>query len=630
MSVKKAIIILIVIAVIGSAAVFVMTRDKANVTYTTAKVEKGSIIQTVSETGTVKANQEINLSFLNSGRIARIYAAVGSQVAVGTVLAELDYTSLKINLNEAKANVDVARENLNKLLGGAEAEEVAVTRSSVTQAQGSYDAAKKELIKGKASAEENIKQAQRTLNDLELNTINDITTYEQSIATARTNLTNTKSTYQKTIDDYKEAGLATAYDKLTKANTALDTINRVITDEDGEGLIGVQAPTSLTNTTLTYNEAVILLASAQSNVAAARISNINHEVTAAINSAVAVLDKTFTSLKYCYTALENSITSSGFSQADLDALKTSISAEQTLIGTAIAAAQTAKQNLENAILDYNTKVAGAEDNLAAAQAAYDNAVINATNALATAQITGEQQITVAESKMNNTLEAWQVAQAKLKQIQAPANKYDIALNQAKIRQAEAALATANKKIEDSIIKAPLSGIITKVDFEIGEQVSVGLPVVSLLVENNFEIEVLISEADIAKASLNNPAEITFDAFGDDVKFKGLVYFIEPAETVIQDVIYYKVLVSFDPAGQDVKSGMTANVIITTARKDNVLVIPSRAVIIQNGQGKIVRVLLNGELIDKQVTIGLRGDEGRVEVLSGMKPGEAVVTQIKEE
>jgi multidrug efflux pump subunit AcrA (membrane-fusion protein) len=74
--------------------------------------------------------------------------------------------------------------------------------------------------------------------------------------------------------------------------------------------------------------------------------------------------------------------------------------------------------------------------------------------------------------------------------------------------------------------------------------------------------------------------------------------------------------------------MTANVVITTAQKDNVLIMPSRAVVQKNGGGKFVRVLVNGVIQETQATTGLRGDEGMVEVLSGVKEGDEVVTFIK--
>ena len=56
----------------------------------------------------------------------------------------------------------------------------------------------------------------------------------------------------------------------------------------------------------------------------------------------------------------------------------------------------------------------------------------------------------------------------------------------------------------------------------------------MLGENNFEIEVLVSEADIAKVEKDDEVIITLDAFGDETEFTGIVYFIEPAETEVPE------------------------------------------------------------------------------------------------
>ena len=212
---------------------------------------------------------------------------------------------------------------------------------------------------------------------------------------------------------------------------------------------------------------------------------------------------------------------------------------------------------------------------------------------------------------------------------ARANTYDTALNQAKIRQAEANLSSIEKQIEDSMIKSPISGTVTKVEYEPGEKIAANMTVVSVLGENNFEIEALISESDIAKIKKGNLAEITLDAFGDDTKFAGKVLFIEPAETIIQEVIYYKLIVEFETNDRDVKSGMTANVAITTAQKKDVLVIPGRALIDKNSHGKFVRVLENNQVEEKKVIVGLKGDGGLVEIVDGLNSGDEVVLSINE-
>ena len=632
---KKAIIILIILAVVGAVIAYFALGKKDEIEYTTAKVEKGDIVQTVSETGTVKAASEIDLNFLNSGKIAKILVKIGDKVKKDQILAELDYSGLSIKQQEARANLEIAQANLAKLLAGAGFEEIAVSQANADQAKTAYDAAVRELEKVKNIAAENIVQAEKALSDLELKTENDVTPYEQAVTVAQISLDNIKSTYQRSIDNKEVAALTTVEDKLTVANTALDTINTIVTDDDAKDVLSVKNISYLNDTKNNHSQAVELLAAAKSSLTTAKQNKINTNINQAIDDTLAALNKIFIALNNCYDALENSVTSADFTQTELNAFKTDISADLTLISAAISAVQTAQQNLADAILDYQTNASNAEENLANKQAVLDDAVITTENALATAKVSGEQQITVAQTKVDTTKEAWQVAKAQLVQVKAPVSAHDVALERAKIKQAQAALDSVKNQIDNSIIKAPIIGTVTKVDYEVGEQTQAATPVISMLAENNYEIEVLVSEADIAKVKINDPAEITLDAFGEDVKFAGKIFFIEPAETEIQDVIYYKVIVEFvndanlrQFTPNNIKSGMTANVVITTAEKKDVLIMPSRAVIEKNGD-RIVRVLVNGIINEVLVKVGLRGDEGMVEVLEGVKEGDVVVTFVKE-
>ena len=655
MKFKKTIIFIVITAIAVSAAAYFSIGAKEEVEYTVAKIELGSINQTVSETGNVKASSEINLNFLNTGNISKILVKTGGYAEKGQILAELDYSGLSIKQQEAQANLDVAKANLSKLLAGATREEIVVSQAGVDQAKSSYDSAVRELEKTKKTAAESIAQAEKTLSDLELDSGGNVTAYEQAVAAAQTTLDNTKITYQRSIDNNKDIVLTTLENKLTAAKTALDDINTILNDEDALDVLSVKKTSYLEDTKTGYKQASDLLDAANISLDAAEQSKNSAGISQATEDALSALNKTYTALSACYNALESTITSSDFTQTDLDAYKTSINTELTNINTAISSVQTAWQNLDDAILAYNTNVSNSEKSLAQKQASLDDAIISAGNSLNTAKLAGDQQITAAESKVENSREAWEVAKANLAKIKAPADLQDAALSRAQVKQAQAALDSVANQIENSIIKAPISGTITQVEYEIGEQAMAGKPVISMLGDNNFEIEVDISEADISKVRINNPAEITLDAFGEDIKFAGKVYFIEPAETVIQDVIYYKVVVEFtsppapllirrgeqeqSESGErfNIKSGMTANVIITTAEKDNILIIPNRAIVEKNGLGKIVRVLRNGQIQEASVQIGLRGDEGMVEALffgkaqdgSEVKAGDEVVTFIKE-
>ncbi len=85
---KKIVIVLVAIAVLAIA--FFAFGSEDDVEYVTAKVKKDNLKQTVSEVGTVKAVKEINLSFLQSGKLDNNFVKIGDEVEKGDILTELD------------------------------------------------------------------------------------------------------------------------------------------------------------------------------------------------------------------------------------------------------------------------------------------------------------------------------------------------------------------------------------------------------------------------------------------------------------------------------------------------------------------------------------------------------------
>lgn len=74
--------------------------------------------------------------------------------------------------------------------------------------------------------------------------------------------------------------------------------------------------------------------------------------------------------------------------------------------------------------------------------------------------------------------------------------------------------------------------------------------------------------------------------------------------------------------------MTANATIIAQEKNDVLHIPNRAILDKDGK-KIVRVLENGNSNEIEVTPGLRGDGGRIEIIQGLSFGQTIIVSIKD-
>jgi RND family efflux transporter MFP subunit len=222
-----------------------------------------------------------------------------------------------------------------------------------------------------------------------------------------------------------------------------------------------------------------------------------------------------------------------------------------------------------------------------------------------------------------------VAERQRDAAKAPATPEQIAAAQATLAAAEADVSGYDVRIAKTVITAPVSGMVTFLDVDPGEIVAAGTEVVRVISTGSYEIEAYIPEADITSVRVGDTALFTLDAYDDDVELVATVSMIDPAETVIEGVSTYKVMMHFDDSEELVRSGMTANVTISTDMREDVIAVPSRAVETREGE-RIVRVMTDAEEPEERtVTTGLRGSDGYIEITSGLSEGEEVVVFVRE-
>jgi RND family efflux transporter MFP subunit len=243
----------------------------------------------------------------------------------------------------------------------------------------------------------------------------------------------------------------------------------------------------------------------------------------------------------------------------------------------------------------------------------------------------EANIRSAEARVAVNQGALAQARANLTQVAAGPRGVDIAALQADARSAEANYLSALSRLEKARMTAPIAGKVTAVNNKAGEQIAAGAAfiVIQNIEGAAYELKVDISESDIAKVSLADAAIVTFDALGETAPAAAAVRQIDPAEKLVESVVYYEVTLEFSgvqpPA---IKPGMTADVEINTARLSQVIVIPQRAVLRRPSGQEYVRVVAGDTYEEREVQTGLRGDGGRVEVRSGLNEGEEIVVSIK--
>ncbi|MBU3668403.1 MAG: efflux RND transporter periplasmic adaptor subunit [Candidatus Taylorbacteria bacterium] len=240
------------------------------------------------------------------------------------------------------------------------------------------------------------------------------------------------------------------------------------------------------------------------------------------------------------------------------------------------------------------------------------AVGGAITSLTSAELTYKNAVTTRDTKAEQL-------QIKL----SGATSEEILAQAAKLKSTQADLQSARAAYAKTIITAPFDGLITKVDVKLGQTVSTQDNAISMISSAGYEIESFVSESDIAKVSVGQPAKVTLDAYGKEVIFKATVGEVDPAETVQDGVSTYKTKLQFVENDPRIRSGMTANTTIQTAEKAGTVIVPQEALFLEGGE-KVVTVEVDGKRVNKNVVTGGINAEGKIEIVSGLNIGDVVI------
>jgi HlyD family secretion protein len=234
-------------------------------------------------------------------------------------------------------------------------------------------------------------------------------------------------------------------------------------------------------------------------------------------------------------------------------------------------------------------------------------------------------------------------------------KYEQAKSQSV--KAEANLSSAKERLDDTVIRSPMDGVMIKRYVEEGQVIASGISNVSggTLIAvvgelNSVYIQADVDETDIGKVALGQPVKVIADAYPEK-EFYGKVLRIAPMGAEVQNVTTFKVTAQVENPQKLLKAGMNANVEIVAADLKNVLLLPAEAVkeageVMQfmsvakgNGQGQAAAKLPKMNLNPKQkyvlalkeggptpvpVEIGV-SDFDFVELKSGLSEGDSVLT-----
>jgi RND family efflux transporter MFP subunit len=218
--------------------------------------------------------------------------------------------------------------------------------------------------------------------------------------------------------------------------------------------------------------------------------------------------------------------------------------------------------------------------------------------------------------------------------------------------------SGNASSQNARVTAPMSGVVIKKGVELGETVTSGVSsfnagtvLFTVADLKSLIIRVNLNEVDIAKVHIGQPVRITLDAYPQKV-FTGKVSFVAPSAELVEKIKVFKVEIALDELSEAFRTGMSANVEILGEKRDKAISIPLEA--LQKRDGKTVSYRLKTGLKPQQTAAAKEGLSGRnkfiwlsdhwkeyfevvpvtagistlerIEILSGLKPGEQVALE----
>jgi HlyD family secretion protein len=207
-----------------------------------------------------------------------------------------------------------------------------------------------------------------------------------------------------------------------------------------------------------------------------------------------------------------------------------------------------------------------------------------------------------------------VAQNYVSTLTLDQSRRELDVAKANIKLAEAQLARSQADLNNSVIRAPIDGVVIKRTIDLGQTVAASFTTPNLFQIardlTKMQIDTSVSEADVGALRDGQTARFVVDAYPDR-EFDASMRQFRLAPNVVQNVVTYNVVLDVENKQELLKPGMTAQVRLVVGNRDNVLRIPTAA----------LRFRLSDEELEK---------EAKKLKDKGGKPGQATVTAAADE
>ncbi len=568
-------IVMVTLAILAVAGFVVYERYFARqvipaLTGTPITVRRGNVAATITATGSVISTRQSRLSPQVAGRIKELPVKLGDEVKAGAVLAKIETVPFEMKVAQARSTLRTSQIRLEQLRAGTRPEEIAASEASLQSAQAKLadvqagsqpqDIAQAQSAVEVAAAA--VRSAQARYDQLR-NGANpaDISAAEQAVVSAQTAV-------QKAEIDFTKVKAGPLPEDVRAAEIAVD-----------------QAKNNLWAQQLTRDSTCGRGASGACDAAKATVAAADSGVVAANVKLAALKNKP--DPKDVVAA-----------QGVIDSARESLRSAQIRL----------KQVRDGST---NEELIQSKSAIDSAQASYQAAVsrVSALNQGAKAVDVQSAQGAIISAETALALK------------KTPNTPQDVALLQEQVSLSELALQQAQLDLENATLTAPFDGVIGGVTINVGEQVSTSTAILTLVYKKSTRIDISVDEADIVRITTGKLATISFDSIPER-PLTGKVLGISPTSIVQQGVATYTVSIALDDPSTILQPGMTANVNIVVADRQNVLVVPNRA-LKRQGRNQSVELLVNGKTESRVIKTGL-GNDQMTEVVEGLAEGDSVM------
>ncbi|MCY6370993.1 efflux RND transporter periplasmic adaptor subunit [Clostridium ganghwense] len=320
-------------------------------------------------------------------------------------------------------------------------------------------------------------------------------------------------------------------------------------------------------------------------------------------------------------------------KAGLDSASAAVEQAQVGVTSTDKGIETAKAGLESAKASYETakasyelnneKIQNAKLNLERVKSLYEQGIVSKAEYEQAQLAASDNSIEIFKAQLNQAEAGYNQAKKSFEQTMASSQNSNVGVKQAQAgySQAQVGYNQAVQALNDMTVTSPISGMVSSITIEKGEMASNAQPAMTIVNMDKVYVEVSVTENLVNKLKKGSEVDVDIASIGAK-EVKGKIYTISPAADSRTNL--YAVKIEMDNKDHRIKPGMFGKVYFKTDFINNVIVVKSEAILVEEGK-TIIYVVKDGKAHKKEVEVGM--DNGKyTEIKSGIQEGEQIIVK----